>query len=207
MISPKKFCAHEVLGRPLAFGRADLSFVWKEVTKFEEPWSFLTSADFLGWSIPETLPTISPPYSFDLKLGAGPEGGRGSPHWCPTLSNLRFFNRKVQLARPRNLQCSVQKGECVQKSKTYVCNLSFWIRKPRSLLQTPQCLLVIYRNYLWLSRFQVWHAQLLSDYLIIMVSSLTYPIMQTLHHEDDRLRSPLDVFNVIIILSFYRPSI
>ena len=34
---PKKVCAHEVLGRPLAFGRADLSFVWKEVTKFEEP--------------------------------------------------------------------------------------------------------------------------------------------------------------------------
>ena len=55
MISPKKFCAHEVLGRPIAFGRADLSFVWKEVIKFEEPWSFLTFADSLGWSIPETL--------------------------------------------------------------------------------------------------------------------------------------------------------
>ena len=37
MISSKKFYAHEVLGRHLAFGRGDLSFVWKEVTKFEEP--------------------------------------------------------------------------------------------------------------------------------------------------------------------------
>ena len=51
---------------------------------------------------------------------------------------------------------------------------------------------------------------LLTSYLsqlsvIIKVSSLTYPVVQTLHHEDDRLRSPLDVFNVI--LSFYRPSI
>ena len=38
-------------------------------------------------------------------------------------------------------------------------------------MQTPQCLLVIYRNYLWLSRFQVWLTQLCKLCTMKMIAS------------------------------------
>ena len=57
-------------------------------------------------------------------------------------------------------------------------------------MQTPQCLLVIYRNYLWLSRFQVWHTQLCKLCTMKMIASGA-PWM----------------FSMSLSSSFYRPSI
>ena len=166
MISPKKFCAHEVLGRPLAFGRGDLSFVWKEVTKFEEPWSFLTSADSLGWSIPETLATVSPPYSFYLKLGAGPQGGWEGTHIGVQLCPISAFSTEKFNWPARGTYSAVYRRKSTYKK----IKPKFVIFHFESGNQDRYCRKIdadsaMFTSYL--SQLSV----------IIKVSSLTYPVM------------------------------
>ena len=78
---------------------------------------------------------------FWFETGRRPSGREREPTLVSNFVQSPLFQQKSSIGPPpEELTVQCTEGR-VQKNKTYVCNLSFWIGKTRSLLQEDRCTL------------------------------------------------------------------